>query len=217
MTSFTPQETQDYSNSLSEQIQVLSNHQSQTNNHVVKSNLLLTSLAKLKSELQNATKLDWYKQYISVYESYFFDQLLLQYTSLIKKNFILFWKKLNINDQMEASKLSDKLYRIPNLRVLTSDNFENLVGNKFITNAKIWAKFDKIEFSYSREYKPSLGVNQHDFRFIDIDEDTSIFLVFAYADRIEIQLELGFKHNSVLDKYLVQLFGNISEQQQKAF
>jgi len=215
MSAFTPEQVEEYSLSLTQQIKILADHQSQTNSHVVESNRLLTALAKLKSGLMKLTKIEWYKRYQSTFENYFFDQLLLSYTNQIKKDYIKFWQDLNVIEQMEFTKLQEVLFRIPNLGLLTTDNFGSLVSKPLLSEISHWAKIYKFELNDSQSYQPTLGVDQYDYLLTDENGDTFILSAFVYQKYIELQLDFGFQH-SYLTNVIRAIFSLIDQQQKRA-
>jgi len=215
MSAFTPEQVEEYSLSLTQQIKILADHQSQTNSHVVESNRLLTALAELKSGLMKLTKIEWYKRYQSTFENYFFDQLLLSYTNQIKKDYIKFWQDLNVIEQMKFTKLQEVLFRIPNLGLLTTDNFGSLVSKPLLSEISHWAKIYKFELNDSQSYQPTLGVDQYDYLLTDENGDTFILSAFIYQKYIELQLDFGFQHSYVTN-VIRSIFSLIDQQQKRA-
>lgn len=215
MSAFTPEQIEEYSSSLNQQIKILADHQSQTNSHTVESNQLLTALAELKSGLMKLTKIEWYKLYQSTFENYFFDQILLSYTNQIKKDYIKFWQDLIEFELMEFTKLQEALFRIPNLGLLTTDNFGSLVSKLLLSEVSHWAKIYKFDLSSSQSYQPTLGVDQYDYRLMDENGDVFVLSAFVYQKYIELQLDFGFQH-SYLTNVIKSIFSLIHQQQKRA-
>lgn len=211
MSAFSPYEIEKLELNLDNQIQLLIQYQNQLNNPRKNPELneLIESLSLLKSSLEKkeVTKLNWYKSYLSIFETKFFKPLADEYIRSIREAYYQLWLMATNLEQQEFAKLNSNLWRYPNLGILSADNFQKLVFEEFKQLRKTWLYSYEVRADFSKTDRP--GHPGIFFMIILSDNKGNKLTITVYLSKVWIEVsfddegaigyESGFK-DAIMDQ-----------------
>lgn len=220
MNIFTTTEIADYTTRLDQQIQTLIDHQNQVDKPKTnpKSNELIKELHELKKmlALAESSKGEWYKKYIIIYERLFFEQLIQDYTNLIRVPYQYFWLNQSNEQQIDLAKIDEQNYHFPNMGVLSSENFDNLITNDFHKSIRHGSLTYELVPSNGYNYKSELGGREYSYYLTDKSEKTFEILITVQKELIKVHTNSDSITFNFSSAFLQNMLDLINRQQRRA-
>ena len=168
-------------------VRKLASHQSATDNEVPLSNNLIERLVRLKKMLaDNVLNTLWFSNYTDIYQEFFFDPKLTSYTDLVSSDYMGIWKSLSLVEKIASAKLSDVLYRFPNMTILTNENLETKISSLYRGSTKVVANNRGLVFNSYRTYDPNFHVYEYTFNYAKEDQGNLAIQVWVFPGEIKI-------------------------------
>lgn len=164
----------------------------------------LKGLTKLIQTLKRVqSEEDWFRSYLSIYESFFFDSTLHYFNSVVKADFLAIWLSLGIRERQEIAKLNDQLYRFVNYADFTDQALEQRVIKPFESFGKTISLNHEVTQELLSGYETSLSAKVFRFHYTDKKENKLIVSCWCKPDYIHVTVQNeGFEEsfvNAVVD------------------
>lgn len=218
MSVFTSEEVKIYTASLNQQVEVLATHQHNVNQTKTLSisNGLIEELYNLRKALPILSKKEWFARYITIYITYFFDPLIKQYTNLILNSYQYLWLEQSSPNQIEFTKVGNDSYNFPNMGIMTTDNFNNLIKKDFLGLTKSGILSNNLSPSDTCKYEQPLGMDVYIYTLTNQSGETFSLTIHVYKALIKVQIITDEIEGSFPAKYLRIMLELICKQQLKA-